>query len=194
LTKILNNRTFILVLAFVAGLIFSDLAGQAGVLTMPALAVVLTVSTTQVTLKDFSPLTKMIRPVVLALLLNYLLLGSIILLLAWWLMPTRDLWIGYVLVAAAPPGIAIIPFTYILKGNLTQSMLGTFGVYLLSLLLTPALIYLFTGEAAVSPLRLFNTMLLLILVPFIFHNFLLLLKLLPTLTSGGGLSSTGVSL
>lgn len=64
-------------------------------------------------------------------------------------------------------GIAIVPFTYILGGNLRLSLLGTFGAYTLSLLLTPLLVYLFTGEAAVSPQRLFTTMLFLILAPFI---------------------------
>lgn len=101
--KLLKNRTFILVLAFTAGLILSDAATHLGALTMPALALVLTVSITQVSVKDFLPLKVTLRPVLMTLLLNYLLLGSIILLLSWWLMPTRDLWIGYVLVAAAPP-------------------------------------------------------------------------------------------
>lgn len=167
MSRLLRNRTFILVMAFVLGLVFSDVASLAGGLTMPALAVVLTVSSAQVSVKEFLPLRKMLRPVLWALSLNYLLLGALILVLAWWLMPTWDLWVGYVLVAAAPPGVAIIPFTYILGGDLKLSLLGTFGVYLLSLLLTPALVYFFTGDAAVSPFRLLNTMLMLILIPFV---------------------------
>lgn len=165
--KLLKNRTFILLFAFAAGLLFSDLAVQTEFLTIPALALVLTVSATQVSVKEFWPVKMIIKPVVVAFSLNFLLLGTLILLLAWWLMPTRELWIGYVLVASAPPGIAIIPFTHILKGNLKLSLIGTFGVYLLSLLATPALVYLFTGEATLSPLRLFNTMVMLILFPFI---------------------------
>ncbi len=177
--KILNNRTFILVLAFITGLLFSDLARQAQQLTLPALAVVLTVSATQISLKDFCPLRSIIRPVIIALFLNFLLLGSLILILAWWLMPTHDLWIGYVLVAAAPPGIAIIPFTYLLNGNFKLSLVGTFGVYLLSLLLTPAIVFIFTGEAAVTPARLLNTMLLLILIPFIISQLISRSKIAP---------------
>jgi bile acid:Na+ symporter, BASS family len=167
LPSLLTNRTFILVSAFVAGLFFSDLAARMGPLTMPALAVVLTVSTTQVSAREFLPPGSNVRPVLTALLLNFVLLGSLILLLAWWLMPTQELWVGYVLVATAPPGIAIIPFTYVLKGNLRLSFQGTFGAYLVCLVLTPALVYLFTGVATVSPLRLFSTMLPLILIPFI---------------------------
>jgi len=121
LANLLTNRTVILISAFVGGLVFSDVAGRLGTLTMPALAVVLTVSTTQLSARDFLPLRRVARPVLSALLLNFGLLGSLILLLAWWLMPTRELWIGYVLVAAAPPGVAIIPFTHILRGDLRLS-------------------------------------------------------------------------
>ena len=174
--KLLQNRTFILGMAFVLGIVFGDVAAALQGLTMPALAVVLAVSAAQITVQDFLPLKEMVRPLVLALALNFLFLGAVILLLAWWLMPTWDLWVGYVLVATAPPGIAIVPFTHVLKGNLRLSMLGTFGVYLISLALTPLLIYLFTGEAAVSPLRLVNTMIFLILVPFIVSQLLRKIK------------------
>ncbi len=129
LISLLKNRTFVLALAFILGLVFSDAANFTGMLTLPALALVFTVSTTQFSVKDFFPLGKLIRPFILGFAFNYLLLGSVILLLAWWLMPTRDLWIGFVLVAAAPPGIAIIPFTYIVRGDANLSMLSTFGVY-----------------------------------------------------------------
>lgn len=166
LANLLTNRTVILISAFVGGLVFSDVAGRLGTLTMPALAVVLTVSTTQLSARDFLPLRRVARPVFTALLLNFGVLGSLILLLAWWLMPTRELWIGYVLVAAAPPGVAIIPFTHILRGDLRLSLQGTFGLYLVCLLLTPALVYLFTGVATVSPLQLIRTMLMLVLIPF----------------------------
>lgn len=166
MVSLLKNRTFVLVLAFFAGLFFKDIAQYVGILTMPALALVLTVSATQVSAKDFLPLNEILKPIVIAFLMNFLLLGSIILVLAWWLMPSWELWVGFVLVATAPPGIAIIPFTYILKGDLKLSLLGTFGVYLLSLLVTPVLVYLFTGEATLSPMRLFNTMVFLILIPF----------------------------
>lgn len=173
----LNNKTFILALAFVTGLIFSDVASMAGVLTLPALALVLTVSTTQVTVKDFLPPKKMIRPVALAFTFNYLILSTVMIIMAWWLMPSHDLWIGYVLLAAAPPGIAIVPFTHVLKGDIRISLMGTFGVYLLSIVLTPLIIFVFTGEAAVSPLRLVNTMVQLILLPFILSQIIRATKL-----------------
>ena len=164
--NLLKNRTFILALAFILGLILSDAASFTGILTLPALALVFTVSTTQFSVKEFFPLGKMVRPFILGFAFNYLLLGTVILLLAWWLMPTRDLWIGFVLVAAAPPGIAIIPFTHIVRGDASFSMLSTFGLYVFSVAFTPALIYVFTGDT-VSPLRLVGTLFQLIIIPLI---------------------------
>ncbi len=170
--KLLNNRTFILVLSFVAGLLFTDLARLIEPLTIPALAMVLTVSSMQVSIKDFTPLKSVISPVIKALILNYFFLTALILILAWWLMPTLDLWIGYVLVAASPPGIAIVPFTFILKGNIKLSLVGTFGVYFISILLTPVIVYIFTGEALISPLRLLYIMIQLIIIPMVIAQLL----------------------
>lgn len=167
LLKLATNRTFILAAAFVAGLAFSGLASAVGWLTMPALAVILTVSSTQFSVRDFVPPGQVVRPLLTAMLLNFAVLGTLILLLARWLMPTQDLWIGCVLLAASPPGVAIIPFTHVLRGDTRLSMQGTFGAYFVCLLLTPALVYLLTGESTVPPAALFRTILLLVLVPFV---------------------------
>lgn len=166
LVALLRNRTFILLSALAGGLLLSGPASRMSGLTLPALAVVLTVSVTQVSPRDFVPLRRVVRPVVSALLLNFVLHGALVLVLARWLMPTRELFIGYVLVAAAPPGIAVVPFTHVMRGDLRLSVHGTFGLYAVCLLLTPALIYLLTGGAVTSPLQLFRTILLLILIPF----------------------------
>ena len=37
-----------------------------------------------------------------------------------WLINQEDIWIGFVLVAAGPPAVAVIPFTNILGGNMTN--------------------------------------------------------------------------
>jgi len=172
----LTNRTFIMALAFVAGLIFSDAAGYTGEAIVPALIIVFTVSITRVSLSDFFPLTKTIRPVATVLLLNYLLNGALMLSLAWWLLPQPDLWIGYVLVAAAPPGIAVIPFTHMLKGDVKLSLMGIFGTYLLSIVITPAVIYFFAGGELVSPVRLLYQVFQLILIPVVLSQLLSLFK------------------
>jgi BASS family bile acid:Na+ symporter len=165
--NLLTDRTFILLAAFAGGLIFGGAASSVGFLTIPALVVILTVSTMQFSAREFIPPTRVIRPVLTALALNFALLGSVILVLAWWLMPSRELWIGCVLVAVAPPGVAIIPFTHVLQGDSRVSMQGTFGAYLVCLLLTPALIHLLTGTSTVAPSALFRIILLLVLAPFI---------------------------
>lgn len=163
----MNNRTLLLVLAFAIGLALGDPFRVAGLLSMVSLAFVLAVSATQVGFEELLPLRGAVKPLVVALFLNFFLLGSLILVLAAWLMPTRDLWIGYVLVATAPPGIAIVPFSFLLGGNTRLSLVGNFSLFVISLLLTPFLVYLFTGEDVLSPLRIFQTMIFLVLLPFV---------------------------
>lgn len=165
--RILTNRDFIFVFAFLGGLLFSPIASYTQRWTIPALAIVLLVSTTQLSTSDFIPLKKLLYPLYMALFFNFFVLGSLFLLLSYWLLPQREIWLGFVLLATAPPGIAIIPFTHIIKGDTHLSLLGTFGAYLVSLFLTPVLVFLLTGGTILSPIRLLTTMIQLILIPLI---------------------------
>lgn len=183
--NLFKNRTFILALAFLLGLLCHELARFTIALTIPALAVVFTVSTTQVAVRELLSPVKMIRPFFLTLTLNFLLLGSLTLLLAWWLVPSTELWTGFVLIAAAPPGIAIIPFTYITGGDAKLSLIGTFSVYVFSIALTPLLIFLFTGDS-VSPFRLVFTLMQLIVIPLFLSQLIRGSRLAPTIDKWRG--------
>ena len=98
-------------------------------------------------------------------LLSFVLQGAAILIPARLLLPERDLWIGFVIAAATPPGAAVIPFTGITGGDMSFSLLGTVGGYLASLVVTPAMMFLLLGESAVDPLRLATILVQLVLVP-----------------------------
>ena len=165
--KLLKNRNFVLILAFVGGLLLSDLANYTSQFTVPALILVLTVSMIGFSAKEFLPLRSFFRPFLLAFAFNYLLLGTVFLILAKLVLPNNDLWMGYVLIAAAPPGAAVIPFTHVLKGNVKLSLLGTFGVYLSSLAVTPIMIFFLSDGIVISPTRLLLVIGQLILIPFI---------------------------
>ena len=165
--KLLTNRTFILVSALVGGLVLGSPAARLTPLMMPALIAVLAVSLSQLAVREFWPATRMLRPLLAVVLLNYVLLGSVMLALARWLAPSDELWVGYVLAAAGPPGVAIVPFTHVLRGDLQLSARGMFGGYLASLLLTPALVYLLAGNVTIPPALLFRTILPLVVMPFV---------------------------
>jgi BASS family bile acid:Na+ symporter len=132
---------------------------------MPALVAAMTVSVLQVSVRAFADWRTVLRAVVLSLLLNYGLLGGVTLLLAHWLLPDPQLWPGFVLAAAVPCGIAVVPFSYILGGDPAFALLGLFGVYLSSLFVTPLLAFWFIGPDLVSPVRLVTILVQLIVVP-----------------------------
>jgi BASS family bile acid:Na+ symporter len=98
-------------------------------------------------------------------LLNFVLQGAAMLIPARLLLPERELWVGFVISAAAPPGAAVIPFTAITGGDMSFSLLGTVGGYLASLVITPAMLMLLVGESGVDPLRLVTILVQLVLVP-----------------------------
>ena len=170
----LKNRNFILPLAFVIGLSFPALAQYTKSLTIPALALIMTVSLSDISTKDMMQLRQLSRPLLLGVLFNYILLGSLILIFTFLFIPDTILQIGMILVAAAPPGVAIIPFTAILSGNILLSLFATFGAYLSAIIITPALV-LILSDAQTFPfsgliLNLFYLIILPILCSRILHQ------------------------
>ena len=142
-------------------------------LTLPALALVMTVSVTQISAKEFFPLRTLTRPMLLAVAFNYLLLSTVMLLLAWWLMPDQELWTGFVILAAVPPAVAIIPFTYILAGDTVFSLLGVIGGYLAALVITPVMAHFLIGESFAQPLGLLTILGELVVIPLLLSRLLL---------------------
>lgn len=109
----------------------------------------------------------------LSLLLNYIVLGSIILLMARWLIADRELWAGFVVVAAVPPAVAVMPFTYLMAGDMVFSLVGLIGTYLLALVLTPAVMMLLLGADFMDPVKLLIMLVELIIIPLVVSRILL---------------------
>ncbi|MDH7498763.1 MAG: hypothetical protein QHH30_00055 [candidate division NC10 bacterium] len=175
LFRLLRNRNFILLLAFFLGLALgSGVAHYTKHLTLPALALVMTVSATQVSSGGLGPARKLLLPILYAIAFNYLIHSTVILALAKWLMPSQELWTGSVILASAPPGVAIIPFTYLLGGNATFSLIGTIGAYLAALAIMPAMARLFLGAGVLSPWKLLPILVELVIVPVLLSRLLIL--------------------
>jgi len=163
----LGNRNVLFIASIVLGIAVGDWAQYTEAWTLPALAVALTVSMTQVESSAFRPWHRLVRPTWVSVLLSFVLQGAAILIPARLLLPEPDLWIGFVIAAATPPGAAVIPFTGITGGDMAFSLLGTVGGYLASLVVTPAMMFLLLGESAVDPLRLATILVQLVLVPLV---------------------------
>jgi BASS family bile acid:Na+ symporter len=172
LLRLLGNRNLLFIAAIVLGIAAGHLSHWTRPWTLPALALAMTVSTTQVASDAFWPLRRLLRPMLLAVGLNYVLLNAVILLPARALVRDADLWAGFVLTAAAPPGVGIIPFSYILGGDTALAVVGTVGAYLAALLILPAMVLLLAGKSLVQPVSLVLTLVQLIVVPLLLSRLL----------------------
>ncbi|MBA7533590.1 hypothetical protein ES705_25831 [subsurface metagenome] len=171
--KFLGHRNFILPLAFVLGFTCPQLAQWTKSLTIPALALVMTISIAQIPTRQILKWQSLIQPLAIGILFNYLFLGSLLLILNQWFIFQDPLRIGMILVAAAPPGVAVIPFTSLLAGNSILSLFAIFGAYLSSIFIMPGLILLLTGAEVFPMSKLILTLVELIILPIIFSRFLL---------------------
>lgn len=179
--KIILNRNFILIVSVLLALIFGDIAHYIKNYTFYILAIVMTFSTTGINTKDLFPLKTMIKPMIIGSFLNYVVFGAIIITLAYFLMPTSELFIGFVIIASTPPGVAVIPFSGILHGDLKYGVIGTLGAFLSSLFFAPLILNLFSGlEGGINSMDLFWTMVKLVIVPLILSRLLLYKPIYPT--------------
>ena len=168
-----RNRDFILILSVFCGLLLGQGATWTKPLVLPALAVVMTLSTMGVSGDALRSGQGWWRPVLSGLLLNYVMLGGVLLGLSFFMISEAAIRDGFVLLVAVPPAIAVIPFTDFLKGNTAFSLLGTVACYLGALVITPFITLVFFGTGFIEPWSLIVVIAELILVPLILSRILL---------------------
>jgi BASS family bile acid:Na+ symporter len=161
--RVLRNTPAVFFTAMILSLIFPSFAVFTRDLVIPTLAAVMTLSLEGLKLKGFD-----FRKSILNLALNYGFLGGLIILLSS-AMP-EDYRLGFIVMAAAPPAIAIVPFSKLLGGDVSEASLSNGLIYLVSLFLTPAIILYFTGRV-VDVFEILKALLILILIPLIVSRF-----------------------
>jgi len=165
LLRLLRDRNFLLAAALALGLLVGTRAHGLAPLSLPALGVAMTVSLTGVVASDLSSWRKVARATVLSIVFTYVINGLLTLILARLLVPDPDLWLGFVLLAATPSGIAVIPFSYVLGGDTAFALVGSLGAYLSAIVIMPVTAALLAGSALVSPARLASILVQLVLIP-----------------------------
>jgi BASS family bile acid:Na+ symporter len=174
---LLKNRNFIFLLSITLGLAFPYAAELAKPLILPVLALVMILATINVSNDFFRLPRSLLVPSITGILLTYLILGGVILAFAALLIKQENLWIGFVLVAAVPPAIAVIPFTGILDGNVTYTLAGTVAAYLAALLIMPLMFLMFIGTNFTEPGKLIEILLLLIVLPLVVSRIIIYMNL-----------------
>jgi bile acid:Na+ symporter, BASS family len=165
--RIFRNRDFLLTLSIVLGLFLGEGAKWAEKTVLPALALAMTLSVMGVPGSVFRSPKTLIAPVLIGLLLNYALLGGLILSLNYAFIRDEALRAGFVIMAAVPPAVAVIPFTSLLNGDSAFSLIATIGCYLGALILMPWITFGFLGEGFADPSKLITVMVELILLPLV---------------------------
>jgi len=171
--RILNNRNFVFILAVILGLVVPGAAQWTKILMLPALALVMTLATINVPNDYFLNPRAIIKPSLAGILMTYVILGGAILFLSSLLIDDKNMRIGFVLIAAAPTAVAVIPFTAILEGNVSYTLSGTVASYLAALLIMPLMFWIFIGAGFDDPYKLIRIMLLLIVLPLVLSRIIL---------------------
>jgi len=176
LSRLLKNRNFIFILAFVLGFAIGDIVPWLDYLVIPALAVVMTVSMSQIPVKSFLPLRKAVRPSVAMFLFNYLLFSAICITLSFFLIDDPEIHLGFIIIAAAPAGVAVAPFADMLGGDKTFSLIGVISSHLMAIIIIPVYAYIFIGVDFIQPLKLLILLSELIVAPFILSRIIIRVK------------------
>ncbi len=110
-----------------------------------ALVIAMTFSMTEISFARISPRAEA-RNIALSLVMSYVVLSGLLLVFAT-LSTDPAIRAGWVLMAAVPPAVAVIPITSLLKGDTRRSLIALALQYLVGLALVPAIIFAFVGSA-----------------------------------------------
>jgi len=129
----------------VLGLVTGGFPAYSKEISQLALAVGMAFSLSEITLKGISPRAEL-RGFLISFALSYVLLSGVILAFAYASEEAaiRD---GWVLMAAVPPAVAVVPITAYLKGDTRRALVSLAILYLLGLVLVPLVTVAFTTQA-----------------------------------------------
>jgi len=162
-----RNRNFIFLLAITAGLLFDYSAQWTRFLVLPALSLIMTLAISGIfsTVPSFS--RSLLIPALLGIFMNYVLLGNFIVGMSAFLVHEEPLWAGFVIMAAVPPAVAVVPFANIFKGDETYAVAGTIGAYIGALIIIPVIAFGLSDLSSINITRIFIVAAELIFLPVI---------------------------
>ncbi|MFH1403315.1 MAG: hypothetical protein ABIH11_03495 [Candidatus Altiarchaeota archaeon] len=141
-------------IVFTAAILFAiaypGLAGPLKWALTPSLVVAMTLALRGIDYAGLS-LSGVRSHVIKSLALHYILLNLLILLSAYYLIEDPEYLAGFIIMAAIPPAVSTVPFTFLLNGDTRLSAVTEVSAYILSLFYTPLLIFtLLEGSIEVS--------------------------------------------
>ncbi len=146
-TYLLSRSNILFLASLLCGFVLPQANVVAAALTLPALTVILTITPLKIPPGFFRRSKKLASPALRGNVINYLLWGNFIILTGIFFILDENLWIGMVLIAAAPPALAVIPLSNLFKADTTSSIAGLAGTYLGALLIAPLIVLGFIKDA-----------------------------------------------
>jgi predicted Na+-dependent transporter len=180
--NIINHRDFVLSAAIVCGLILGEQIKVIADFSIWILAVIMVFAISGFSFRSWIPVKNALKPIAISILLNFVIFGAVLISLAWLFFRSSEnfeYYIGLVLIAAAPPGPSIIPFSAMMKGDNSFSVTGVFGLYFAAMIFTPLILLIFLGESLVNPIMIFRILITIIIIPLVLSRFLRHKKVLP---------------
>jgi len=159
LIGLLRNSSVIFAISIALGMALPGPAAMSSGILTPALILMMTFSMKEIDFKARSSLTGAL----VGFGLNYLILSGLILVMAYPL--DEPLWQGFVVMAAVPPAVAVLPLTKILEGDLKLSLYSEALSYLAAIVIMPGIIFIFTSRTGIGLWSTVETALVLILLP-----------------------------
>lgn len=164
--RVLKNSNFVFLSATMFALIYPDLALHLKWYIIPALIILTTTSLCDIKLRRLD-MKKNLKPVLIALMLNYVFLSGIILIMSVLLIQDKALFNGFIVMVATPPAIGTIAYSSLLKGDTHLALIANASVYVLSIFLMPVILLTLLGIDVVDPFAVLEILLVLILLPLI---------------------------
>ncbi|MCX6651307.1 MAG: hypothetical protein NT131_06605 [Methanomassiliicoccales archaeon] len=168
LRHILGNSAVMMTLSFIIALAVggfpSGIVLTNSNIAMISLMVMMSLSLTNLRLRGLK-VTDHAVPIRRAFLLSMVLASGTTVLMAF--LFQGDLRAGWIIVAAVPSAVSVVPFTYLMKGDLEPTLVSTTALYVIALAFTPLLTLVFLGQAIDAVLLLTYVGLLILLPMFV---------------------------
>ena len=162
--KLVSNLTFVITLGIVIGFLTEGYPSEyLSDISTVLLVIAMTLSLSHLSIRNID-IRLETKNFLISLLLCYGMLSTVAILIGISFFRQPDIQNGFVVIAAVPPAVMIIPITRILNGNIKLSLFSLSLLYLISIILTPLVILLFSN-ANIPMVELFKSIILYIVTP-----------------------------
>jgi BASS family bile acid:Na+ symporter len=160
-------------MAIATGLLLDHAAQWIKHLVLPTLALILTLAMTDISGRVYEYRRSPLIPALVGVFMSYVILGNFIVGLGAFLIHDERLWIGFIIMAAVPPAIAVVPLARLWGGSEIYAVIGTIGAYIGALVIIPVIASGLLDVHSIDMTRLIVVAAVLIFLPFLLYKIIM---------------------